>query len=66
MNLSYCQQRYSEYTAFILVVLNSAINPILYRVVSPSYRQGFLKAFCFAKNRIEPLEQQETERTTAT
>ena len=65
MNLSYRQQRYSEYTAFILVVLNSAINPILYGVVSPSYRRGFIKAFGLG-NQIEPSEHAEQFETGGT
>ena len=42
--------------SFILAMVNSAINPILYGVVSPSYRRGFLKAFGLARGQIEPSE----------
>ena len=42
--------------AFVLMMVNSAINPILYGVASPSYRRGFLKAFGLAKNQVEPTE----------
>ena len=41
---------------FVLFMVNSAVNPILYGVVSPSYRRGFLKAFGLAKNQVEPTE----------
>ena len=43
-------------TSFILVMVNSAINPFLYGVASPSYRRGFLKAFGFARGQIDPSE----------
>ena len=65
LNLSHLQQEYYVRTAFVFNMLNSAINPILYGVASPSYRRGFLKAFGFTINRIEPMEIQETERTPA-
>ena len=42
--------------SFILVMVNSAINPFLYGVASPSYRRGFLKAFGFARGQIDPSE----------
>ena len=42
--------------AFVLSMVNSAINPILYGVASPSYRRGFLKAFGLTKNQVEPTE----------
>ena len=54
-------------TAFIFIMVNSAVNPIIYGVASPSYRRGFLKAFGLAKNRVEPTElDQETEKTKST
>ena len=65
MNLSRNTQQSYGNTAFILHMINSAINPILYGMVSPSYRKGFLKAFGFSKNQIEPMEEQATEKTTA-
>ena len=40
--------------AFVLLMVNSAINPILYGVASSSYRRGFLKAFGLTKNQVEP------------
>ena len=43
-------------TAFMLFMFNSAINPILYGVASPSYRRGFLKAFGLSKHQIRPIE----------
>ena len=49
--------------AFCLAMINSALNPILYGVVSPSYRRGFLKAFCLIKNQIVPIEEQKTDRS---
>ena len=42
--------------AFVLLMVNSAVNPILYGVASPSYRRGFLKAFGLTKNQVEPTE----------
>ena len=66
MNLSNYEQDYNLYLTFTFVMVNSAINPILYGIVSPSYRRGFFNAFGFAKNKIEPVEEQATERTTAT
>ena len=50
MNLSDHKLMYYERTAFIFFMLNSAINPILYGAVSPSYRRGFLKVFGLARN----------------
>ena len=50
--------------ALCLAMINSALNPILYGVVSPSYRQGFLKAFGMTRNQIAPIEEQETDRST--
>ena len=58
-NLSHRKQIYYVRTTFVFVMLNSAINPILYGVASPSYRRGYLKAFGFCRN------YQETERTHA-
>ena len=60
------KHNYYRDIAFVFVMLNSAINPILYGVASPSYRRGFLKAFGLSKNQVEPMEDQETERTSAT
>ena len=57
--------KYYRDTAFVFVALNSAINPILYGVASPSYRRGFLKAFGLGKNQVELMEDQGTERTPA-
>ena len=39
-----------------LAMVNSALNPILYGVVSPSYRRGFLKAFDMTRNQIVPKQ----------
>ena len=50
MDLSHRKQMYYKNTVFIFIMLNSAINPILYGMVSPTYRRGFLKVFCFARN----------------
>ena len=44
------------YTVILLKVLNSAINPILYGLASPSYRRGFQKAFSITTSRVEPTE----------
>ena len=44
------------HSTFILAMVNSAINPFLYGVASPSYRRGFLKAFGFARVQIGPSE----------
>ena len=46
-------------------MLDSAVNPILYGVASPSYRRGFLKAFGLGKNQVELMEDQGTERKPA-
>ena len=62
LNFSYSAQRYYTRTLTILVMVNSAINPILYGLASPSYCRGFLKAFGIVKNQIEPMEDRETER----
>ena len=40
----------------IMAMVNSAINPVLYGLASPSYRRGFLKAFGFTRGQIEPGE----------
>ena len=53
-------------TAYILIMVNSAVNPIIYGLASPSYRRGFLKALGFAKNKVEPSESQESEKTRST
>ena len=50
--------------AFGIAMVNSALNPILYGVVSPSYRRGFLKAFGFVRNQIVPIEELEINRST--
>ena len=50
MDLSHRKQMYYKNTVFIFIMLNSAINPILYGIVSPTYRKGFLKVFYFARN----------------
>ena len=57
LNISHSKQRYSGDTIFVFVMINSAINPILYGVASPIYRRGYLKAFGIGRN------YQETERT---
>ena len=57
LNLSESQQMYYWDITFVFAMLNSAINPILYGVASPSYRRGYLKAFGIGRN------YQETERT---
>ena len=57
LNLSDSQQMYYWDITFVFAMLNSAINPILYGVASPSYRRGYLKAFGIGRN------YQETERT---
>ena len=44
------------HTAYILIMVNSAVNPILYGVASPSYRRGFLKAFGLKTNKIAPTK----------
>ena len=41
---------YYRDTVFVFVMLNSAINPILYFLACPSYRGGYLKAFGFGNN----------------
>ena len=61
---SYSKQRYYTHTSTILVMLNSAINPIVYGLASPSYRRGFLKAFGIVRNEIEPMDDRETENTS--
>ena len=33
------------HTAYIFIMVNSAVNPIIYSVASPSYRRGFLEVF---------------------
>ena len=66
MNLSDYEQKYYHYVSFTFIMLNSAVNPILYGIASPSYRRGFVKAFSFSRNQIKPMEKQATERTTAT
>ena len=53
-------------TAFIFIMVNSAVNPIIYGAASPSYRRGFLKAFGLANNQVEPTEDQETDKTKST
>ena len=50
-------------TAFMLFMVNSAINPILYGLASPRYRRGFLKAFGLARNQIEPTDDDGTAST---
>ena len=57
LNLSHSKQRYTRNNIFVFVMINSAINPILYGVASPSYRRGYLKAFGIGRNFPE------TERT---
>ena len=54
------------HTAYIFIMVNSAVNPIIYGVASPSYRRGFLKAFGLAKNQVEPGDEPETEETKST
>ena len=63
---SHAQEVRLRNTAYILIMVNSAVNPIIYGVASPSYRRGFLKAFGLAKNQVEPSEGQETENTKST
>ena len=59
LNIPDSQQMYYWDITFVFAMLNSAINPILYGVASPSYRRGYLKAFGIDKNN------QETERAQA-
>lgn len=54
LNISFAQNL--GYVAFVFRMLNSTVNPILYGLISPSYRRGFLKAFGFRKNIVEPIE----------
>ena len=49
-NSSHLNQKYYSQTVFVFVMLNSAINPILYGVACPSYRRGYLKALGFCRN----------------
>ena len=60
VNLSRDRQENLLRNVFLLAMVNSAVNPILYGVASPSYRRGFLKAFGLLKNQIEPTKDQET------
>ena len=46
---------YVLYTADMLNILNSAINPILYGLASPSYRRGFMKAFGLTRAKVAPV-----------
>ena len=64
MNLSPSKQRSYLFITAISIYVNSAVNPILYGVASPSYRRGFLKLFGQSRRQVEPigLEEQETER----
>ena len=66
LDLSHAQEARLLNTAYIFIMVNSAVNPIIYGVASPSYRRGFLKAFGLVKNRVEPSENQETEKTKST
>ena len=50
LNLSHSNEVYYDEFTFVFVMLNSAINPILYFVACPSYRNGYLKAFGFGRN----------------
>ena len=50
LNLSRRKQEYYEYVVFVFVMINSSVNPILYGVISPSYRRGYLKAFGLSKD----------------
>ena len=59
------KHNYYRDIAVIFTMLNSAINPILYGLTSPSYRRGFLTAFGLSRNQVEPTAGQETERTPA-
>ena len=45
-------------------MVNSAVNPILYGAVSPTYRKEYLKAFSLLKNQVKPSEDEVTERST--
>ena len=49
LNLSQRKQKYYEHVVFVFVMINSSVNPILYGVVSPSYRRAYLKAFGLSK-----------------
>ena len=63
VNLSRDRQENLLRNLFLLAMANSAVNPILYGVASPSYRRGFLKAFGLAKNQIEPLKDNITDKS---
>ena len=49
LNLSQRKQKYYEHVVFVFVMINSSVNPILYGVVSPSYRRAYFKAFGLSK-----------------
>ncbi|XP_038059984.1 orexin receptor type 2-like [Patiria miniata] len=51
--------------AIFLALLNSALNPIIYNVSSPKYRQAFLQAFtCRMKKKKEKVSTSTTTRKT--
>ena len=54
------------HTAFILIMANSAVNPIIYGVANPSYRRGFLEAFGIKRSQVEPSEEGESTDVTKT
>ena len=55
---------YVLYTADMLNILNSAINPILYGLASPSYRRGFMKAFGLTRAKVAPVAIQDQGQAT--
>ena len=60
-NISRADDLIAAGTVFLMI--NSAVNPIVYGVISPRYRRGFLKAFGFGRNQIEPRGNQVMEAT---
>ena len=52
------------HTAFILIMVNSAVNPIIYVVANPSYRRGFFKAFGVKGSQVEPSEEKQSSEST--
>ena len=57
--LDHASAKWARYihTAYIFIMVNSAVNPIIYGVASPSYRRGFLEAFGFTKNEVGPMKE---------
>ena len=64
INLSRDRQENLLRNLFLLAMVNSAVNPILYGVASPSYRRGFFKAFGLANNQIGPFKDNKGVRST--